>query len=355
MPRSPLFASLAALLTGCGLTGCADETADGVFAELSAVDEGAVHVLPFTAASLQVAADGHVWLADLSSRRVVELDGTSGAVRRSLGQDGSGPGEMRAPGALAVTPGGVIALTDARLLRLTVWNADGSLNSTFPLSGFPLEMRSDGEHLLVLYTSPVGGGYWLERITRGSPPFEAVGSLDSMFPDEFAPADGEPVPWPEMTICSDRSIVVGLQRRYRFVRVGTRGIPLGVSGRQLPRRYMSEADEERVRATLEARAGQMGVPSSLIEESLKRERERPVPHFSGVWGDDRRRLWIDTTRGDSTRSVIDVMTCDGDFLGSVVLRDDVQDLVVRHDTIVALVRRAYQNDQQGIDRYAIQH
>lgn len=61
------------------------------------------------------------------SLRLLELDGTQ---IRTIGREGEGPGEYRSP--IPVTFGQYIAVDDPRLMRLTVFDTQGTVLNTFP-------------------------------------------------------------------------------------------------------------------------------------------------------------------------------------------------------------------------------
>ena len=65
------------------------------------------------------------------SRAVIRADLGTGVVD-TLGRIGEGPGEYKQPFRVLLLHGD-IAIMDAQLSRLTIWNSDGSVRSTMPL------------------------------------------------------------------------------------------------------------------------------------------------------------------------------------------------------------------------------
>ena len=79
--------------------------------------------------SLAELPDGRVVIPQ--SRVVIRAELGAGIVD-TLGRPGEGPGEYKQPLRVLALHGG-IAITDAQLSRLTVWNLDGTVRSTTPL------------------------------------------------------------------------------------------------------------------------------------------------------------------------------------------------------------------------------
>lgn len=79
--------------------------------------------------SLAELPDGRVVIPQ--SRAVIRADLAAGAAD-TLGRPGEGPGEYKQPLRVLMLRGG-IALVDAQLSRLTVWDLDGTVRSTMPI------------------------------------------------------------------------------------------------------------------------------------------------------------------------------------------------------------------------------
>lgn len=79
-----------------------------------------------------VLADGTIVVGEASSRRLRFHD-AQGALIRTVGRDGEGPGEFRSLGLVAAWPGDSIAVWDMQLRRISVFAGDGTLGHSFSL------------------------------------------------------------------------------------------------------------------------------------------------------------------------------------------------------------------------------
>ena len=99
---------------------------------------------------------GNLYVLDAGARRVVVV-GRDGALARTVGQEGEGPGEFRNPGSLAVFDDGSLAVLDVSWLH--AFDAEGQFENSAPvitaqlggalLSNAVVQPLSDGRVLLV--------------------------------------------------------------------------------------------------------------------------------------------------------------------------------------------------------------
>lgn len=71
-------------------------------------------------------SDGHLFVLNRSEHQVAVFD-TTGALVRTLGRQGQGPGELSSPTALHVRPSGVVGIFDHGREALVRWNAEGEV------------------------------------------------------------------------------------------------------------------------------------------------------------------------------------------------------------------------------------
>ena len=109
-------------------------------------------------------SDGTVLVEDNQTDELRLFD-AAGSVKRLIGGAGKGPGEFQNLTALTVTPGDTAYAYDRRLYRVSVFDPDGELVRSFPVSRedggdntiatFALDVWAvDSEHLLLHRTSP---------------------------------------------------------------------------------------------------------------------------------------------------------------------------------------------------------
>lgn len=99
---------------------------------------------------MDLGSDGSIAAVD-NGNGVIYRFTPAGKLRDSLGRKGQGPGEFLASAGLAVGAAGEVALADIRTRRLTVWNPDGKLKGSAPVTGgMPIDLLWRG-------TTPVIG------------------------------------------------------------------------------------------------------------------------------------------------------------------------------------------------------
>lgn len=136
-------------------------------------------VLPYgTAVSRSARA---IYVADLRTPGVVEVDGDSGKVRRVIGREGDGPGELRVPQRVAISPDGkLIAVFDVGRRSVDIFDDHWRFLRRAPVGGFNFlkSMGVRNDTTIVLAGGRVGpegsvvGVTWVTRnATVGLPPY----------------------------------------------------------------------------------------------------------------------------------------------------------------------------------------
>jgi len=161
-----------------------------------------------------VDADHNIYILDRASYRVVVFD-SSGDFLRAMGGEGGGPGEMRFPFGLGVSPAGAVSVFDISKRGLVRFSADGAVleevRITFPYGGGGILDRGEsliissqeldieratftdellsiaGEDTvrLVSHTRPGGGSITLESCGM------RLAVIDPIFSPEFVARSGE--------------------------------------------------------------------------------------------------------------------------------------------------------------------
>lgn len=125
---------------------------------LGGADTGAASFTEASAWSVGTDGQGHIYVLDRLNFQVGVFD-TSGAVLRTMGRKGGGPGEFQFPGSLIVTPDGKASVFDFSKQALVTFAPDGSVAPQFSLQpyGFPAgQIRTSGDTLVMVI--PSGGG-----------------------------------------------------------------------------------------------------------------------------------------------------------------------------------------------------
>lgn len=83
------------------------------------------------------ADDRHVYVLDRGGSRVVALHAADGSLAWMAGREGSGPGELKRPQGITVSPAGEVLVSDAGNGRLMVFGTDGGYRRVIPVGGAP--------------------------------------------------------------------------------------------------------------------------------------------------------------------------------------------------------------------------
>lgn len=98
--------------------------------------------------------------------------GANGRLTRQIGRRGGGPGEYELPRNIFVSADGALHVLDAQLARYTIFNPDGKIRSTRPLSafrgiGWPAILTEKGDLIInAVFMNAADAGYALQRISR---------------------------------------------------------------------------------------------------------------------------------------------------------------------------------------------
>lgn len=86
--------------------------------------------------SVDVDSSGNIYVADAAANRIVVID-PGGALIRTLGREGQGPGDFQAPSALRVLADGRLAVYDRTNRRLSLYDPEGRLSGERSLAAYP--------------------------------------------------------------------------------------------------------------------------------------------------------------------------------------------------------------------------
>jgi len=265
-------------------------------------------------------ADGRLIVADEKPMTISLYDRQGGFVR-TLGREGSGPGEYRSP-AIALTHD-TLVIHDPQLSRGSILTLDGKVVRSFSTvcCQFGLPVHVDGRgRLRVGANGPPGQRYqWVD--------FDLTGRrVDSIIPPEAV----RPRTWVQRIAGGSTTFYVPLagQNVYAFLRNGS--IAYGATDSYVL--LLTDHGTDTVR--MFGRAGVVGTPApDALRDSLFRqivdhnERARAVaslgdiPHSFPIWAavyeDGSGNFWVDRPGHAGTFRQFDVFRPDGVFLGTV--------------------------------------
>jgi hypothetical protein len=150
--------------------------------------------------AIAVADDGSVFVLEGQDRHVRAYD-ADGRLRRVIGRQGSGPGELEAPTRFGLL-GDTVWVYDLRNQRITLFRTTGELIGTVPTTGVtvpvavpgvtarvvPHEPRTDGRFGSRLAVSSTGGAELTDTFSVAALVFDASGAVvDSVGRHTYTP------------------------------------------------------------------------------------------------------------------------------------------------------------------------
>jgi len=295
---------------------------------------------------MDIGPDGSIALVD-NGNGVIYRFSSTGKFRDSLGHRGQGPGEFLSSAGLTIGPGGELALADIRTRRVTVWNPDGKLRGSTPVTeGMPIELiwRGPAPILGIMTFAPgVGARASFGPVTLGAQ--AGLGPLIASFPDpskqEFATAVS--CGMCRRALSPDGKLVgAAPDTIYRISEIASDGRAVrswkrSDVGAGLRTAEEAEALERRLAAGPGGgRPNPEGRPGPVIPRGDIRYR----PRVQGFGFDATGRLLALVSNAGSTRPVVDVFSGDGKFLGTVKLAEHLTAFVVRGARVIGLSESA---------------
>lgn len=156
--------------------------------------------------------DGAIWVGDPQNGRVVRF-ARDGSPVAQVGRQGSGPGELQAPGPLVPIGAGRVAVWDYRLGKLAAFDAaDGTLAWETPVreQAFPVQLQAVGDTVWagVVSLQEMTGAM---RVTAGEESVRHAGAV----PAEYAQGLAHGFPY-SVALRSEDALLVGYSGHHRI-------------------------------------------------------------------------------------------------------------------------------------------
>lgn len=305
-------------------------------------------------------SNGEIVVANQGSNELRWFSAT-GAWRRTVGREGSGPGEFRGLRRLLLLAGDSLLVEDGLAARMTMYDQHGSLVRSWQISPAgtfvtppPLGRLPDGSFVAVTereLTPPPGHTQYRATLLR----YRDGSILDTLASTAGGEAFSVPcgtatspgvcgmgVPYGRRTqaaVAAGR-VFVGNGERYELLRIDAQTRRVDTLRRSVPAVPLDAARRAYfVDSIVE------GLPSA--RQALVRERfagapmRRTMPYFDALIGDDHGRLWLarPQARGAATRTW-DVLDADGVLIGSSPLPSGLRVTHIANGHIVGVVRDA---------------
>lgn len=279
---------------------------------------------------LTVDASSRIWVLDGQTRTLRVFD-DSGALVRTIGREGQGPGEFRAPAALFPGDEGRVWAVDMGNQRYTAFDSGGAVVEEHPRS-VPGRLDEASPRRIPGGYIDAGAGIWGRLSTatlfRLGPSMAktdslAIGlSLEETERTWFDLPDDAPfvipIPWAEdiaWAPSADGSVWVARAREYALARRSLSGDTLAVIRRRVDPPAVTAAERDSALARLDSlsdlpiSAQADRVPATKPYLLRLFETEDPAP--------DAGALWVQREVGaDEPGSRFDVFDADGRYLGS---------------------------------------
>jgi hypothetical protein len=333
--------------------------------------------------AMAVGNDGSIFVYDAAATIISRFDSTGSWVA-DLGREGSGPGEYRRVNDMRTLPDGQLAIWDARLGRITVYDTSGRYAESHQVpSGLhaprSFEIDTAGNFYVMSWDPQVG-------IEGEIPKFfikvSATGHVMDTIPlpqeDQTGPrfvvptAEGWRYPFPHATKWAWSPfgyLITGRNTEYAFTLHVTGGLPLRLSRTYTPVMLTNEERriwQKRIDGFFEEH-GRPDGPAVVAPSGAGEESDLPdvKPAYRNLWTDDNGRVWIERYVSAVTAPVsagapdsswrepptFDVIEPDGTFLGTVVLPPNTI-IYVRRDDRVWCVQTG-QFDEPYVVRFRI--
>jgi hypothetical protein len=298
------------------------------------------------------AAAGRIAIADFGLREVVVI-GLNGEWLGRWGRSGEGPGELRAPYAVAWRPDGRLVVYDPAGSKLVVFDRAGMTLDDEPvdpaftaaLGGGARAIRLDGSGLLLAEPGPsfrgegpirthtvlLGGvaGSGVDTVLRSEVPVVAVAGAAPMS------APGWHVPLGALH--GDSLLALAGDSPEYLIRIYRHGRLTHVICRNVDPLPFSTEEVEPLEA---------GVPQPVSAAMARAERPSSPAPFGRLTIDDERRLWVQRDRPRTLAgldlvigrpgALLDVYDDDGVYLGEVRLPQNVRFLGATRNLIIGL-------------------
>lgn len=314
--------------------------------------------------AVDVDAAGNVYVLDQQAGHVVVFD-ADGRHRRTLGNPGSGPGELGAgTSTVVVGPGGHVTVPDVGNARVTTFAPDGSATSwSLTLQqGVPIRWDGLADGTLAAQLRAIvdpASGLSSDPIVRYGTNGVVLDTIISL-PEGASVtvgADGLPTirlfePEPLWDVASDGTLVWAMNSAYEIRAHAPGGSLTTVVRRQASRRPVSREDQRALTGLVQDMLADQGVPPAALQAIS--DRLRIAEHFpalaaihldsdGGIWV---QRVGIPSEADDDTpldpmnpgSPEWDVFDANGRWLGTVRLPDRFTMMAIRGDALYGVVR-----------------
>jgi hypothetical protein len=264
---------------------------------------------------VSISARGEILVTDRDAPMLRRFD-LSGKSVWTGGRKGRGPGEFTLPVRSAITPGGIVVI-DMSNSRLTELDPEGKVDTSVNLTSMATTTSVTPRGDVLLGFDDMRRSF---RVVARSPAAQELKQVAS-FPGS--------VKNKSVALSADGVIAVALDgEQYEIRRLDLAGKVLPPIARQIPRPRRSAVEEAEFRqrrssdlAMMSAEMKRQGMDGNVKAPVIPPDERGLKAQITvdGLCYDDAGRLWVHTMQGDETKTVFDVFSPNGAFLGPVTI------------------------------------
>jgi len=301
---------------------------------------------------------GNIYVLDTSGKRVMVFDADGGFLR-SMGSEGGGPGEVRFPFALGVSPSGVASVFDISKRGMVRFDSDGAtieeIRVTFPYGGGPIVDR-DGTLVFPVQELDPESATFTDRLLAisgadtvrivsnvrpagGTITLESCGMRLQAIPPVFSPTLRWSPSGDGVAVVTTSEYDIAFYRRDTLARLLRRPLTPPRSSHEVA--VATIGDGMRVVAGSGMRICD---PEEVVEQ---RGIAETIPLIGSLTPGPGGTLWVRRSAGPGAPEPIDVFDQDGTYLGTLPDRSPFP-VAVSRERIIAI-----QTDDMDVDRLAV--
>jgi hypothetical protein len=261
-----------------------------------------------------------IYVLDTAAPYVRVFD-SNGRVVRAFAREGSGPGELRLPIAVAPRAHGELEIFDMRLRRFTRFDSTGKSLGTRMPNGFTALVASapGSAHVWLLQTDFTTPDQPVLKFSDNAAEPAKLITLNAQFP-KLEP--GELARTPSIAADPRGGIAIGDGvAEYRIRRYDANGRSLGDIVRDIPKQRKTAAELEAERARMQRRAARVAqmirAEGGTRAPTFTPREERNHFNMSALAYDETGRLWVRTERGGLNATIFDLFDVNGRYTGEV--------------------------------------
>ncbi len=281
--------------------------------------------------SLDVDRQGRLYVLDSHTQQIYIFD-PSGAFVRTVGSEGSGPGEFENASAVDVSQTGEIWVMEMQAGKLTILDAEGNYLRTERVNtagwsywpypgGFDPMGRYNAMSLCYDYEEE-DTKLMLARFDQSFTPMDTIAIPESPVEiDEFVHNDSEggnysmPIPFQgtfEWVFSANGNLWTLYTGTYELVEITAGGIPLRRVTKEFEPLPVTSSDREAVQGRFNWFRDQGG---TIDETRIPRNK----PMVEDFFSDDEGNLWVMHSETGDSGSLFDIFNAEGQFLGEASL------------------------------------